>query len=129
MPRYQGNSASPISVDPKSPSAVVDHTFDWRPRTNTTDINGTEWLGPSEVIASHVVTVGAGLTKDSSTQTNITVKDGKGSVISVADNTAVRVWLSGGTAGETYTVTCQITTDSTPARVEERSILVRVDQK
>lgn len=81
----------------KDPSAVLDYEFDW-----------SAWLAVSEIINSHTVTVPAGITRDSSSDTD----------------TAVTAWLSSGTAGNTYTVTCQIVTNQ--ARTDERSIVIRV---
>ena len=37
------------------------------------------------------------------------------------------MWISGGTAGKVYRVTCQITTDS--GRIDERSITIRVIER
>lgn len=36
------------------------------------------------------------------------------------------VWLAGGTVGNTYRVTCRITTTHSPQRVDDRSIFVKV---
>ena len=80
--------------------AKLDYVFDW-----------TEWLATvGDTIASHTITVPTGLTLVSSTQ-----------------NAGVIVaWLSGGTLGQTYKVTCHIVTVSTPAREDERSIYVKI---
>ena len=80
----------------KDPSAVLDYVFNW-----------ATWLG-ADTIATHTVTAETGLTVDSSTATS----------------TAVTAWLSGGTAGEDYTVTCRIVT--TAGRTDERSIVIQV---
>ena len=77
----------------KDPDAVLDYSFDW-----------SQWLESGEIIESHAVTVPAGITKDSDTESS-----GK-----------VTVWLSGGAVGKTYPVICRITTDS--GRTDERSI-------
>jgi len=95
----------------KDPDATLDYTFDW----NDTD---GPWLAVGETISSHVVTVASGLTKDSDSEFG-----GKVTVI-----------LSGGTAGtkanpSTYKVSCKITTDSVPARIDERSIFVNVVER
>ena len=80
----------------KDPNAVLDYAFDW-----------SAWLSESETISAHDVTVPAGITLDSSEDTDDTVT----------------AWLSGGTLGTTYTVVCQITTNQ--ARTDERSIIIR----
>lgn len=66
----------------KDPDAVLDYEWDW-----------AAWLG-DDTIASHTVTASAGLTVDSTEATA----------------TAVTAWLSGGTDGATYSVTCHIVT-------------------
>ena len=86
----------------KDPIAVLDYSFDW-----VNDPDG-RWLQVGENISSRAVTVATGLTKDSDTEL-----DG-----------VVTVWLSGGTAYESYTVACKITTSK--SRIDERSITIRV---
>jgi len=83
----------------KDPGATLDYTIDF-----------TAWLG-SDTIATALVTTPAGLTEASESNTT----------------TKVTVWLSGGTVGQSYTVTCRITT--TAGRVDERSLLIRVRDK
>ena len=80
----------------KDPAAVLDYEWDW-----------SAWLG-SDTITSHTVTASTGITVASSTKTS----------------TAVTAWLSGGTAGQSYGVTCQITT--TAGRTDERTIMIAV---
>jgi len=84
----------------KDPNAVLDWAFDW-----------SRWLSASETISSAVIEVESGLTKDS--QSNTT--------------TTVTVWLSGGTLGVTYDVTCRITTNQ--GRTDERTIGIRVTDR
>lgn len=81
---------------PKTPEAVLDYAFDW-----------SDWLESTETISSHTVAVEVGLTKDSDSES--------GGVVTV--------WLSGGTDGEIYIVTCEITTSM--SRTEERNIVIR----
>ena len=81
----------------KDPDAVLDYKFDW-----------SDWLASNEAISSYTITVASGLTKDSDTES--------GGV--------VMVWLSGGTAGTTYTVACKIVTDG--GRTDERTVEIRV---
>lgn len=84
----------------KDPSAVLDWKFNW-----------TNWLSAAETISSATVTVESGLTKDS--QSN--------------DTSTVTVWLSGGTLGETYEVTCRVTTNQ--GRTDERTIGIRMTDR
>jgi L-rhamnose isomerase len=81
----------------KDPDAVLDYTWDW-----------SRWLQAGEAIVSHQILVPTGITLDSSD----------------ADAERVTAWLSGGTNGITYTVTCRITTDQ--GRTDDRSIAVWV---
>lgn len=85
----------------KDPDATLDYAFDWN----------KNWLQSGENINSHTVTVGTGLTKDS---------DSEGGGV-------VTVWLSGGIAGERYTVACEIT--SSLGRTDERTILIGVIER
>ena len=84
----------------KDPNEVLDYKFDW----------DTNYLETGETISSATVTVESGITKDSDAITD-------------SDRT-VTVWLSGGTANNEYTVTCQIVTSL--SRTAERSIFIRV---
>ena len=86
----------------KDPDAILDYKFDW-----------SNWLESGEIIASHTMTVDTGITKVSSSN----------------DDDSVTVWLSGGTAGGRYNVTCRITTDTLPARVEDRTMRILVVQR
>lgn len=83
----------------KDPNAVLDYTIDW-----------TRWLSGDQIVTSEWL-VPTGLTKvaDSKTASSATV------------------WLSGGTAGQSYTVTNRITT--TGGRTEDRSFTIRVEER
>jgi hypothetical protein len=82
----------------KDPDAILDYTIDW-----------TDWLTGSELIASDTWAVSStGITASSTSKTT----------------TAGTIWLSGGTAGQTYTVTNHIVTDS--SRAEDRTISIAV---
>lgn len=81
----------------KDPEAVLDYSWDWQ-----------HWLEAGETITAASVTVPAGLTKDSESN----------------NTTSVTVWLSGGTAGESYAVTCEI--ETTEGRTDQRSITILV---
>lgn len=85
----------------KDPQAVLDWIWDW----------GDEWLDSGETIVTSVMTVSAGLVLDSSTNST----------------TTATAWLSGGTAGQPYTVANRITTSV--GRVDERTITIRVTNR
>lgn len=84
----------------KDPQAVLDYKWDW-----------STWLPTGDTISTHTITAPTGLTVASSANTT----------------TTVTAWLSGGTAGNTYSVACKIVT--TQGRTDERSILVQVDNR
>ena len=85
----------------KDPDAVLDYTFDW-----------TAWLAlVSDTLSSQTVLVDTGITCDSSS----------------ISGTTVIVWLSGGSVGVTYGITCRIVTAN--GRTDDRSIFVKIKQR
>lgn len=95
---------------PKDPSAKLDYRFDWAPKANNTGL--TNWLEEGETIVSYILTVPDGLTKVSDSL--------------VDDNTAVVVWLSGGSDGIEYPISCQITTAN---RIDKRTAILPVKNR
>jgi hypothetical protein len=83
----------------KDPSAVLDYKFDW-----------ATWLGV-DAISSYVLAVQSGLVQASASNTI----------------TSVTVWLSGGTAGQSYSVACRIVTAA--GRTDERTISILVQDR
>lgn len=83
----------------KDPDAVLDYEWDW-----------SAWLG-ADTIADHTVVAAAGLTVDSSTATS----------------TAVTAWLSGGSVGASYLVTCHVVTAA--GREDDRSLQIVVEER
>ena len=81
----------------KDPNAVLDYVWDW-----------TSWLG-DDTLATKTVTVTAAV----GDLTPIVVDS------SAVVGPLVTVWLSGGTVGTTYPVTCRITTAG--GRTEDRT--------
>lgn len=85
----------------KDPDATLDYGVDW-----------TKWLGVDNIASS-----------EWSVPTGITL---------VADELTAKtatVWLSGGTAGQSYRITNRVVTSSVPARVDERSMTIRVVER
>ena len=81
----------------KDPGATLDFGFDW-----------STWLGDGETITKAAWTVPEGITEhDSTSQEGVTA-----------------IWLKGGTAGENYVATCEITTSA--GRTDQRSLRVMV---
>ena len=83
----------------KDPHAVLDYSIEW-----------SRWLGGDEIGTSDW-SVPEPLTKIADTKTT----------------TKTTVWLSGGAAGQSYTVTNRITT--TGGRTEDRSFQIRTEER
>jgi hypothetical protein len=75
-----------VTTYEKDPQAVADYAFDW-----------SQWLTGGDTIASFTVVAETGLTIDA-----VPAPSESGGVITY--------WVSGGTLGEEYTVTCHIVT-------------------
>jgi hypothetical protein len=92
-------TASNLNVFTKDPNATLDYSVDW-----------TNWLD-TDTIASVVWVVPAGITQSS-----------------VSNTTKVAtIWLSGGTTGKFYNITCRITT--TGGRIDDRTITITVRER
>ena len=88
-----------LNLFEKDPNAVLDYTIDWTAWLDSDTISSSTWIVPS------------GITEDSSTNdTEITV-----------------IFLSGGTAGEIYSVTNRITTAA--GRTDDRTIRIKMVNK
>lgn len=96
----------------KDPDAVLDYQWDFAPLTNARPGAKSDWLQSGETIDAATVTAEAGLTVDAH---------------SISGGTAVTAWLSGGTAGNTYTVRCRINTSFN--RIDDRSIEIVVKDR
>ena len=83
----------------KDPDATLDYIIDW-----------SEWLD-TDTISTSTWTVPTGLTNVSDSNTT----------------TTATIWLSGGTAGQRYTVSNRIVTAA--GRTEDRSITIKVRQR
>ena len=89
-------------VVPKDPGEILEYLINWSGELTT-----------GETISTSAFTVPTGITKDSESNTT----------------TTSTVWLSGGTAGREYIVTCTVTTSSTPARTYRKEIVVPVTKQ
>jgi len=90
---------NPLQHWNKDPDAVLDYTIDWE-----------TWLG-SDTISTSTWIVDSGLTKDSDTKTT----------------TTTTIWVSGGTAGITYSIVNHIVTAA--GREEDRTITIKVRER
>lgn len=92
------------TLDPKDPDERVDYGINWRFRDD------------DEIVAS-VWTVQSGLTK---------VADPVSGVVDPFTNTSTTVWITGGTAGSSYTALNRITT--LKGRIRDKTLTIRVQQ-
>lgn len=84
----------------KDPAAILDYSWDW-----------SQWLQTGETITTSTITPSPGLTIQSSSFTS----------------TVATAWVKGGTAGQPYTVTNEIT--SSGGRTANRTISIRVQTR
>jgi hypothetical protein len=97
----------------KDPQEDLDYTVDFKARTNGVSGATSDYLAAGETITSHTVTAESGITL--------------GDTSLVKSDTAVQLWLSGGTVGNLYGVTVTVTTSDD--RTVERTIYVRVEPR
>jgi hypothetical protein len=95
----------------KDPSAKLDYKFDFAALTNGS--GDSDWLASGETISSYELDPATGITVDSDDLTD--------------SNTSVTIWVSGGDAGKSYTVTCKIVTSA--GREDERTMTFRVKNR
>lgn len=84
----------------KDPDSVLDYGIDW-----------SDWLASGETISTSTWTVPTGITEDSD----------------LNGDESTLIWLSGGTAGTTYTLANKIVTSD--GRTVERTIEIIVGQR
>jgi len=97
----------------KDPNEVLDYNWAFK-----------DWLPSGDTISSHTLTADAGITVDSSS-VNSAAKTIDG--VSHPANTVVTAWISGGTVGETYDITCRIVTAA--SRTVDRTLTWDIVQK
>lgn len=85
------------NIHSKDPDAVLDYSIDWTAWLNGDTISASSWDVPE------------GIVKDSDTN----------------DTTSATVWLSGGTAGQSYVLTNHITTAA--GRENDATLKIMVD--
>lgn len=88
------------NVFTKDPNATLDFGFDW-----------SQWLKDGDFITSYTVTTACGINKPADMNTSA----------------SVIVWLSGGTSGSRYGVTCTINTSG--SRIDQRTIKIDVKER
>ena len=97
--------------------AKLDYPFDWRGLTHGVEGAESDWLEEDEQITGADVTIDP--PGELALIQAVTTSDGR-----------VEVWLEGGVAGNSYKVSCRITTDNAPVpRVDERTIQIHVKER
>jgi hypothetical protein len=101
-----------MSVEPggylkKDPNADLPYVFQWE-----------DWLGEGITIDEVEFAV-------TGPDTELETHDPE--VIDSSRN--AQVWLRGGTADSDYELRCRVTTNETPARIDDRSITIRVRER
>lgn len=89
----------------KDPDSIIDYGTDWG------NAEYGSWLADGETIVTSSWVVPTGLTSVSESNTT----------------TETAIFLSGGTVGETYTLTNRVTTSA--GRTEDRSMLIKCSEK
>jgi len=98
-----------LSTLVKDPNEKLDYTVDFG-----------GWLEEDEEIT---------LALWSRSPTGITIGSSSYASSISSDGKRCTVWLESGTAGTEYTITVNVTTDNSPARIGERSFIVRVEDR
>ena len=101
------DSANPIAIFDKDPNSITDFSIDWA----ASEEDGGPWLDGSDFIVDSVWIVPVGVTEVSSN----------------ASASVTTIWLSGGTAGDTYFLVNRITTDQ--GRVDDATIQINMVEK
>lgn len=107
----------------KTANEILDYAFDFAPLTNSVEGAESDYLADGETISTtFTVTAETGINlHDGSTE-----YDGVTKAAPARANTNTRIvfWLSGGTVGGRYTITCKATTSD--GRIVERVMIIDV---
>lgn len=105
------------------PDEVRPYLVVWCDRTGLNDGSALDRGAlQGATISSYTVTVPDGLTLDSDTDAAVVVGG-----VSYAIHTVIQAWISGGTAGTTYEIVCQVVTSD--GRTLEQTIYLPVAEK
>ena len=99
-----------MAIWKKRPGETLQYTFDFAPATNDRAGAKTDWLATGETITAATVTADSGVVIEAyeidSTGTYVTCR------------------ISGGTAGNSYTITCSCTTDGSQSPIREKELQI-----
>ena len=112
-----------IHLPSKDPDAVEPYFVVWCDKDGTNDGSATddgELQGAT--ISSATWTVPTGITKDSDNTSAVTIKG-----VTYGANTVATIWLSGGTAGTSYSIVCEI--DTSDSRTLNQTIVIEVAEQ
>lgn len=112
-----------IARFPKDPNSIEPFHIVWCDRDGTNN-GGASDEGELQgaTISTSEWTVPSGITKDSDNTDAINIRG-----VAYAENTVATIWLSGGTAGEIYTLTNRV--ELSDGRTLDKSIQVRVKEE
>ncbi len=85
----------------KDPGSQLDYVFEWK-----------DWLVEGDQIL----------------KSSFTIQEGLDWVAESTDGTKTRVWVTGGTSGQSYLVTNRVETKSNPPRIAEISIEIKCQE-
>lgn len=92
------------------PDSNLDYSFDLAALTNGT--GNSNWLQTGETVVTAVWTVPSPLTGANNSIIN--------------SGTTPKIWISGGVLGNTYVVSVRVTTSSSPARIQDFTLILKV---
>lgn len=93
----------------KDPEATLDFSFDW-----------SDWLAETgDLLTDHQFTI---VDPAGATEPLVEVQTLRAEGI-------VTAFVSGGTVGMTHTLTCRVTTDSIPPRIDERTLSIKIRER
>ena len=106
---------------PKRPNSVEPYFIIWcdEDATNTGSATDDGELQGATILTS-TWTVPTGITKDSESEAQVTIKG-----VTYAINTVTTIWVSGGISGNQYALTCKITTSD--SRTLEHVLVIPVE--
>jgi len=114
-----------MSRKSKTAAEVLDYKFDFAPLTNLRDGAESNYLEAGETLdTTFSVTAESGI----NLHDGVTPYDGytRPAPVRADTNTTILYWVSGGTLGETYTLTCKAETSG--ERYVERSMTIKIVQ-
>ena len=93
----------------KDPQGTLDYSFYWK-----------DWLAE---IGCNISTLTASVVNPAGIDRPLTITS------QTHFDGVATIFVSGGTVGKTHQLTCRITTDSVPPRIDERSLFIKIKER